>query len=623
MPKKKKKTQEQKTANQQVNTITNKQMEQTLLFEVAWEVCNQLGGIYTVIRSKVPSVVDRWPNKNYILIGPFLSDNVLAEFDDITDEKDAIGAVVASMRKKGYDIRYGHWLVSGRPRTILFNPYSVYNQLDKVKYEMWESHHIALPTDDDLLNKVSAFSYLVREFFRTLCSSEMFAPNMIAHFHEWMVGPAIPGIRKENMPIKTVFTTHATILGRYLAQNDPVFYDHLPFYNWAKEADHFNIRPIVEIERAAAHGAHVFTTVSEITAQECIHLLGRKPDVILPNGLNIERFEAMHHFQQMHLTYKEQIHEFVMGHFFQNYSFDLENTLYFFTSGRFEYENKGYDITLEALARLNWRMKEAGMNTTVVAFLITRQPFHSFNPTVLHTKALMEEIRRNCEEIEQQVGRELFYSVAALPKGNYKFPNTNALVADFLKLKLRRNVQSWKTQLNPPVVTHNMVDDSNDKVLNFLRTSGLVNHESDKVKIVYHPDFISPSNPLFRMEYQQFVRGCHLGVFPSYYEPWGYTPLECMASGIPSVTSDLAGFGSFVDKNIPGHNDMGVYIVNRKQKSFNEAAQQLADLMFDYASMSRRERITQRNTVEGASVQFDWKELGKYYDEAYAEALKR
>ncbi len=601
--------------------ISPKEREQTQLFEIAWEVCNQVGGIYTVIRSKVPSVLEKWPKKNYTLIGPYLSDQVMAEFDPITDEDDSVGAAVAALRKKGYDIHYGYWLVSGRPKAVLMNPHSVYEQLDKIKYEMWSNYSISLPPEDELLNKVAAFGFMVKDFFRTLCQSEMFAPNIIAHFHEWMAGTAIPGMRQENLPVKVVFTTHATILGRYLAQNDPVFYDHLPFYDWEEEASHFNIKPIVEIERSSAHGAHVFTTVSEITAQECIYLLGRKPDVILPNGLNIDRFEAMHQFQQMHHHYKDKIHEFVMGHFFQNYSFDLNNTLYFFTSGRFEYENKGYDLTLEALARLNWRMKEAGLKTTVVAFLITRQPFHSFNPHVLHTKVLMEEMRRNCGEIQAQVGRELFHAVAAQHKGEYQFPDLNKFVADFLKLKLRRNTQTWKTKINPPVVTHNMVDDQDDKVLNYLRTANLVNNEDDRVKIVYHPDFISPSNPLFRMEYQQFVRGCNLGIFPSYYEPWGYTPLECMASGIPSITSDLAGFGSFVAKNIPENESMGINVVQRKHKHFNEAADEMTDIMFEFASMSRRERIAQRNKVEAASVQFDWKELGVYYDQAYAEAL--
>lgn len=270
------------------------------------------------------------------------------------------------------------------------------------------------------------------------------------------------------------------------------------------------------------------------------HLLGRSPDLILPNGLNIQRFEALHHVQNQHLQYKEKIHDFVRGHFFQSYSFDLDNTLYFFTSGRYEYHNKGYDLTLEALARLNWKMQQSNMDMTVVAFFITKQPFYTFNPNVLQSKAQIEDIRMVCEEIKEQIGNRLYAQITTAGD-SYAFPDLSTMVDDYLRLKLRRNVQSWKTKLLPKIVTHTLVDDVNDEILNFLRVARLINNRHDKVKIVYHPDFISTSNPLFKMDYSQFVRGCHFGIFPSLYEPWGYTPLECLASGLPSVTSTFRG----------------------------------------------------------------------------------
>jgi hypothetical protein len=176
-----------------------------------------------------------------------------------------------------------------------------------------------------------------------------------------------------------VFTTHATLLGRYLAMNDPWFYDHLPFVDWAADAKRFNIEAPVKLERAAAHGAHVMTTVSQITASECEHLLGRKVDLTLPNGLNIERFVAMHEFQNMHREFKERIHHFVMGHFFSSYNFDLDRTLYFFTSGRYEYRNKGFDLTVEALAQLNYRLRATQSDRTVVVFFITKRPYRSIS----------------------------------------------------------------------------------------------------------------------------------------------------------------------------------------------------------------------------------------------------
>ena len=173
------------------------------------------------------------------------------------------------------------------------------------------------------------------------------------------------------------------------------------------------------------------------------------------------------------------------------------------------------------------------------------------------------------------------------------------------------------------VVTHNLVDDHKDEVLNFLRTANLVNNQHDKVKVVYHPDFVTASNPLFKMDYSQFVRGCHLGIFPSYYEPWGYTPLESLASGIPSVTSDLSGFGDYIINNFPEHEKAGLFVVDRKSKDFNQAASQLADIMFRFVQLNRRERIGMRNHCESASPHFDWQNLGKFYDRAYELALAR
>lgn len=595
----------------------------TFLFETAWEVCNQVGGIYTVIRSKVPSVIEKWGKDNYCLIGPYFEDQADAHFDPVIDFSTPIGKAVMKMQERGFDVHFGQWIVSGRPNVVLFNPYSVFDKLGEIRLNLWEAYHISLPDDNELLNKVAAFGYQVLEFFHYLNFSG-FCENgpVIAHFHEWMAGLPIPGIRKSNLGFKTVFTTHATLLGRYLAMNDSRFYENLAFYNWEAEATRFNVKPIAEIERASAHGAHVFTTVSNITGKECTYLLGRTPDLILPNGLNIERFEVEHEIQNQHLKIKEQINNFVRGHFFQSYSFDLDKTLYFFTSGRYEYQNKGYDLTLEALARLNYKLQQAKIDTTVVAFFITRQPFYTINPEVLQSKAQIEDIRLVCEEIKEQVGKRLYESIISVD-GNYEFPDLSALVDDRLRLKLRRNVQSWKTHQLPKVVTHTLKDDSKDDILNFLRNSNLVNNRHDKVKIVYHPDFVSTANPLFKLDYTQFVRGCHLGIFPSMYEPWGYTPLECLASGLPSVTSELAGFGDYVVNEIPDHDKRGMYIINRKGRNFNEVAEDLANKMFEFVKLSRRERIALRYKCEESSLHFDWLNLGKFYDEAYKLVVKR
>ncbi len=605
---------------QPVKALTDSEGSGAFLFETAWEVCNQVGGIYTVLRSKVPAVVNNWGNDHYCMLGPYFHKQVGAAFDPIEEMTCPVGKAVLKMREKGYEVHYGKWLITGKPRVVLFNPYQALSKLGEIKYFLWDHHQISIPNGDSLLDEVLMFGFLVQEFLTCFCDPEIKEhKHIITHFHEWMAGSSIPEIRKINLPVKIVFTTHATLLGRYLAMNDPEFYAHLPQYNWEAEAHHFNIDATARLERAAAHGAHIFSTVSDVTALECKYLLGREPDKVLPNGLNISRFEAVHEFQVLHVGYKEQIHEFVMGHFFPYYTFDLNKTIYLFTSGRFEYHNKGYNLTLESLARLNWLLKQAGTDITVIAFIVTRQPFSSMNANVLNSRFLMEEVRRSCDEILNQLGKRMFFTITGDKQS--KLPNLNHLVEEHLELRLRRAIQAWKSEGLPAVCTHNMIYDDKDDILNFIRMSGLFNKKEDKVKIIYHPDFITQTNPLFRLDYSQFVRGCHLGVFPSYYEPWGYTPLECIASGIPAITSDLAGFGDFVKKNISDYQQNGIYVVRRRDRSYHQAADELASILFDFASLTLRERVTLRYRTEANSIKFDWNELIRYYEDAYKKAL--
>jgi glycogen synthase len=584
-----------------------------VLFEIAWEVCQQLGGIYTVMRTKAPRMKKKWGSR-YCLVGPYDENKSVAEFRELPSEG-FIGQAVDKLKSMGMDARYGQWLCTERPTTVLLNPNGFITDLADYKYNYWQQHHIEIP-DDALLNQVAAFSCISMHFFRALCEVKG-ETHLIAHFHEWMASAALPEIKSQGLPIKTIFTTHATMLGRYLAQSDSGFYDHLPFYNWHNEAAHFNIHPQVRIERLSAKNADIFTTVSDITATECKHLLDRTPDVILPNGLNIERFLAMHEFQNLHRLYKSKIHEFVMGHFFPSYNFDLDKTLYFFSSGRCEYTNKGFDLTLEALARLNWRMKEAKSDRTVVFFMITRQPVRSIIADVLSRRAMMESMRKTVDEITSQLGERLFNSVA---QGVY--PDLKHLVDDYWKLRLRQFIHEWKVKHWPSIVTHDLIDNNRDPILNKLRECQLLNQPENPVKVVYHPEFISANSPLFDMDYDQFVRGCHLGIFPSAYEPWGYTPLECIARGVPAVTSDLAGFGSYLEQHVSKEKQQGLHICKRRGVDFHRATDDLVDYLYNFTRMERRERIVLRNAVEANSVDFDWHNLGKYYDEAHEKAFR-
>lgn len=602
-------------------TPTSNRKQDSLLLEVAWEVANQVGGIYTVIRSKVPSMLEKWGDR-YCLLGPYVHPNVSAIFEDtVIPEDDPFGKAAKKMQDLGFEVHYGHWLTSGRPRTILFNPASVYDRLGEIKYLLWEHHNIDMSQHDELIDQVAAFGWMVKVFLTNLSNPEVTTRPIIAHVHEWMAATAIPEIRRDKLPITTVFTTHATMMGRYLAMNDPGFYENLPFYDWEKEAKYFNIDTRIRIERAAAHGAQVFSTVSEVTARECVHLIGRKPEILLPNGLNFQKLEISHEVQNVHQVAKDAIHQFTMAHFFPNYFFDLDKTMYFFTSGRYEYRNKGYDLTLEALARLNWRMKEANIDKTVIMFFITKRPFHSINSGVLQARAALDKLHQTTEAIQQQVGDMLFEHVMGMKEND--FPDLNKFVDDYRKIQLRRTLQSWKSDGMPAIVTHDLVDDGNDEVLNFLRSSHMLNYQEDKVKIIYHPDFVSSLSPVLGMDYDDFVQGCHLGIFPSYYEPWGYTPLECMISGVPAITSDLAGFGDYLLEATADTEAHGMYVVNRRNKSFDEAANQLADQLFSFVQLPRVERIAQRYKLQSAAEHFDWHNLTSYYEKAYDLALER
>jgi len=596
--------------------MTSSRRAAPFLIETAWEVCNKVGGIYTVLRSKVPAMMETWGNR-YVLVGPYQEQTASVEFEP-APLTGAFGQAVKQLNEAGIGAQYGRWLVTGRPHVVLLNHLDLLPRLHEVKYRLWEQHDISLPGDDMLLNDVVAFGEACRHFLSLLGRREGARRPLIAHFHEWMAGAAVPMLRREHWPGALVFTTHATILGRYLAMNDEGFYEHLPHYAPMVEAANFNIEPQHRIESAAAHGAHVFTTVSDVTADECTHLIGRTPDQVLPNGLNIQRFAAIHEFQNLHREFKQQIHEFTMGHFFPSYSWDLDKTLYFFTSGRYEYKNKGMDMTIEALARLNHRLARAESDVKVVAFIVTRRPFHSINVNALSTNAILKELHTVTEEIKRQVGEGLFQAAAT-----GRIPDLGSLVEDYWLLRLRRTIQAWKRSEMPGIVTHDLADDSKDEVLNQLRVSRLWNQPDNPVKVVYHPDFISPTNPLFGMEYDDFVRGCHMGIFPSYYEPWGYTPLECAALGVPAITSDLAGFGSYLQKHLPDHADKGLYLIRRREATFDHATENLASYLFQFTRSTRRQRVALRNHVESFSQHFDWANLVEAYRKAHDLALLR
>jgi glycogen(starch) synthase len=593
--------------------------EKHFLVETSWEICNQLGGIYTVIRSKLPANIEAW-EKNYCLLGPLVNKGLNAEFEDIAERESTLGRTLAALENMGIEVRYGTWLVSGRPKTVLLNPDHNIGKLQHIKKQLWEDHQIPIGTDDSLYDISLQWCDLVDTFFTLFSKHEK--RTILFHGHEWMVCPALLNTTGAHSNVKTIFTTHATRLGRVLAVNHKNFYDMMYQVDDQELAKQFGIPSIHQLERQGANKTDCFTTVSQITGLECEALLGKLPDQITPNGLNIERFQDPHRIQIRHEKYKKQIENFVIGHFFNATPFDLNKTLFLFTSGRYEYENKGFDIIVKALKKLNEKLIQEKVDVTVVMFFITNAPVKSFNPAVLHSKALLEEVKNTCKSIEGEIAAQLLVN-AASSKDDFKLPDLNQFVSDYWRLRFRRSLQSWKTDEWPMIVTHLLQDDHNDAILKGLREEQLFNSPIDKVKVVFHPEFISPTNPLFGLEYSQFVRGCHMGIFPSYYEPWGYTPLECIARGVPTITSDLSGFGSYTENINANSQETGVYVLKRKDKTEAQSVEDLAKMLLQFSKTNYNYRAIMRNTLEEFSRTFDWHKLRIHYDEAYAKAVKK
>ncbi|EMG48943.1 gsy-1 Glycogen [starch] synthase [Candida maltosa Xu316] len=596
-----------------------------LLFEVSTEVAHKVGGIYSVLKSKAPITVAEY-RERYTLLGPLNYNSAQIEVEELAVQDPLIKQTLDSMSAKGIRWLYGRWLIEGAPRVLLFDIWSAGHYLNEWKADLWNIAGIPTPDHDSETNDAILLGYLVAWFLGELVYNDR-DRAVICHCHEWLAGIALPLCRKRRIDLTTIFTTHATILGRYLCAGSTDFYNNLDKFDVDAEAGKRGIYHRYCIERSATHSADVFTTVSHITAYEAEHLLKRKPDGVLPNGLNVVKFQAVHEFQNLHAIQKGKINEFVKGHFYGNYDFDLDNTLYFFIAGRYEFRNKGCDFFIEALARLNHRLKEAGSKMTVVAFIIMPGKTQSYTVETLKGQAVVKQLESTIEEVQKKVGDRLFEYCARYPNSDHtsndEVPSIDELIKPADRVLLKRRIFALKRDGLPPIVTHNMVDDSTDPILNQIRRVQLFNKPEDRVKIIFHPEFLNANNPILSLDYDEFVRGCHLGVFPSYYEPWGYTPAECTVMGIPSITTNLSGFGCYMEDLIENTTDYGIYIVDRRMKSVDESINQLTDYMYDFASKTRRNRINQRNRVERLSDLLDWRRVGIEYVKARNLALRR
>ncbi|XP_047737934.1 glycogen [starch] synthase [Hyalella azteca] len=645
--------------------------ENRFIFEISHEAANKVGGIYQVIRSKCGASVEELGDQ-YILLGPYKEATAQTEVE-ITDfgEDSPLQGPCEKLRSFGWKVHMGRWLVDGNPQIILFDIGSASHDLDRYKHELFENTKIGIPNGDIECNDAVIFGFMVAKFleeFRSTCAEFCEdQPRVVAHFHEYsllcveathllkrhpdVITPNGLNVKKfaalhefQNMHaiakekindfVRGHFHGHMDfdldktlyffIAGRYEFGNKgaDVFIEamarlnHYMKFNIDDEAGRRGIYHRYCMERAACHLAHTFTTVSDITGVEATHLLKRHPDVITPNGLNVKKFAALHEFQNMHAIAKEKINDFVRGHFHGHMDFDLDKTLYFFIAGRYEFGNKGADVFIEAMARLNHYMKASNVDRTVIVFIIFPAKTNNFNVESLRGQAVTKSLRDTIHEIQSKMGKRM-YDICLTGR----LPTTDELMLKEDTVRLKRCIYSAQKKSLPPITTHNIIDDARDPVLNAIRRCKLFNDPADKVKVVFHPEFLSVTSPLLGMDYEEFVRGCHLGVFPSYYEPWGYTPAECTVMGIPSVTTNLSGFGCFIAEHVADPMSYGIYIVDRRHIGLEESVRQLAQYLYDFTTLNRRQRIIQRNRTERLSELLDWRILAGYYRQARQEAL--
>jgi glycogen synthase len=583
------------------------------LFELSWEVCNKAGGINTVIKTKAPHIKEYY--KNYIVIGPYFKDNVDAEFME-GEAPEQFKAAFQKMHSMGVECHYGIWQIRGEPQAILLDFHGFFSQKNDMKTRMWNEFRVdSLFAQYDFDEPVIwswATGVLLDELYKSLQGKKV-----VAQFHEWLSGAGMLYLKSMKSAIGTVWTTHATMLGRTLAGNNFDFYGQLGKFDPMEKAKENNILPKYTMEVACARNSDIFTTVSEITALEAEKILGRKPDVILLNGIDVDQYPTIEETSIKHVTFRGLLREFLTYHFFPYYSFDLDHNLMFFFASRYEFHNKGMDILVKALGILNEKLKKDGIDRTVTVFFWVPMGVHGVKVELLENKNYYRHIRglvdMKSSQILQQIVNDFISRRISLEESFFE--------KNFMK-ELKKNILSFKRSGNPQICTHNIDSESTDPLIQGLVGEGLDNREDDKVKVVVYPVYLSGNDGLLNLQYYDAMAGCHLGLFPSYYEPWGYTPLESAAMGLSSLTSDLSGFGMYMQGRLLKENT-GIYILKMLNRTKDQQIKDLADLMYKFSLLDHAERVQNKINAKYLSNLCDWKHFVKFYILAHNKSLEK
>lgn len=591
-------------------------MKPDFLFEISWEACNKVGGIYAVLQSKAARMVEHY-GETYMLLGPFFnSEKLKGEFEE-TAAPEEWKADSLALANEGIKLHWGEWLIEGYPRVCLIDVAEFLRETNGIKQKLWEYYQI------DSLNAPDDFNHPIVWGWACGKALEIFASKLkdkkiVAHIHEWLAAGALLYVASAKVNIKTVFTTHATVMGRTIAEQGLPLYEHISDIDTLKEAYRYGVAAKHLTEKSAAKYANALTTVSEITAREVEHFLERKPDIILPNGLDLKKYPTMEEIAVKHHTYRERMREFLLYYFLPYYEIDIPNTLFYFISGRYEMENKGIDVFIKALGKVNNSLKKEKKSKTIITFLFIPTGVGGINGEIIENREHFNDIKRIFDEAHDTTSGNLLYGVIAGKELGSEF-----LLGKEQSHALEMKIKKLKKTGAPPTHTHDLMN-RNDRILNLLREVSLVNQVADRVKVIYYPVYISGGDGLLNLDYEQVIMGSHFGIFPSSYEPWGYTPLETAALGVASLTTDMAGFGEFIG-NIEDKETRdelkGIYVLERYKKSEDEVIQKLADIMIDYAKLSREERVENKLRARRLSEYADWRELIQYYFDAHKKAL--
>ena len=532
------------------------------LFETSWEVCNMVGGIYTVLSTK-SNVMRQLLDDHYITVGP----DVVKESHEtlyFVEDNELFPEWRERALSQGLKCRIGRWKIESSPIAILVDYTPLYQSKNEILGHLWEQYELdSIRGQWDYIEPV-LFGYAAGQVIESFCNFYLQQTSFIvAQFHEWMTGSGVLYLKEHCPQIATVFTTHATYLGRAISGNGLPLYDNLKTYLPSVMAMQFNVVSQQSMEQKAAKNADAFTTVSDITAQECEQFLYRKPDVVTKNGID-------HTFRQDEAAFEEKrkktraqilkIAETLCGE-----SID-PNCLMVLNSGRYEFKNKGIDLFIEALRRLN---EDKNLKRTVLGVI-----------------AVPSNIAGPSKDLQ------------------HRLDGTNAIMGhtDF-------------------PATHHVFDYENDAILNTLRNSGLQNDVNDKVKVMFVPAYLNGSDGIFNLTYSEFLAAFDFSVFPSYYEPWGYTPLESVALGIPTLTSDVSGFGKFVQQECKGNE--AITVVPRKQGDSNKVIDEIVSALRRFLALTDKGMAEISEAALQVADKLLWKDLIISYQKAWDVALEK